>query len=270
MRVDMHTHTLYSDGLNSPKKLIDLALEKNLSGISITDHDTVDGLDEAAKYAKTKKGFILVAGIEFGCVYDNKEVHLLGYFINYKDTELMEVTKKLKESRIQRGKKMVKKLSDLGLDLDIEDVRKFASDDYVGRPHIARALIEKKYVKDINQAFEKYLERGASAYVDRFQLSISESIQLIHKINGISVLAHPALIQDRKIIDLVISLGIDGIECFHSKHTEEDTKELLKIANDNNLLVTGGSDYHGDEDILGDYYIDLNKSPGLKRRFTDD
>lgn len=270
MIVDMHTHTLYSDGLYSPMKLIDLAIEKGLSGIAITDHDTVDALDEAYRYAKAKDDFILIPGIEFGCEYEGKEVHLLGYFIDYNHNELKVITNKLKKSRVERGDKMVKKLVNLGFDLDIEDVRKFSRDDYIGRPHIARALIEKNYVKNIDEAFEKYLKRGAPAYVERFQLSIVESIQLIQKINGISILAHPGLISDRRIIEYVISLGIDGIECFHSKHSDEDTIELLKIAKSNNLLITGGSDYHGDVDILGDYYMDFSSSSNLKWRLIND
>lgn len=267
MIVDMHTHTSYSDGLYRPKELIDRAIKKNLSGIAITDHDTIDALDEAMAYAKAKN-FILVPGIEFGCEYHDKEVHLLGYFIDPNHTDLIEATKQLKKSRIERGEKMVEKLVNLGFDLHIEDVKNLARDDYIGRPHIARALIEKNYVKDINEAFDKYLKKGAVAYVERFQLSISESIQLIRNANGISVLAHPGLIEDGSIIDPVISLGIEGIECFHSKHTEEDTRELLELAKNKNLIITGGSDFHGEEDILGNYYIDFNNSPKLKRKVT--
>lgn len=269
MIVDMHTHTLYSDGLLSPKELIDFAIEKKLSGIAITDHDTVEALAEANIYASSKSDFILVPGIEFGCEYDEKEVHLLGYFIDYKHSDLIEVTQKLKESRVVRGEKIVEKLVNLGININIDDVRVFARDDYIGRPHIARALIEKNYVENINEAFDKYLKRGAPAYVERFQLSISDSIKLIKKISGISILAHPGLIEDIKIVDYVISLGIDGIECYHSKHTDRDTNEFLKLAKGNNLIITGGSDFHGEEDILGNYYIDFNNSPILKRRVID-
>lgn len=270
MKFDMHTHTLYSDGLYTPESLIDLAIEKNLSGIAITDHDTLDGLDEGIIYASRKDNFVLIPGIELGCRYNNKEVHILGYFIDYKNKYLKDITIKLKESRVLRGEKMVKRLSELGLEIDIDNVRKFAKDDYIGRPHVARALIEKNYVEDIDEAFEKYLKIGAAAYVERFQLSISESIDLIHRSNGISVLAHPGLIDDWDIIDYVISLGIDGIECYHSKHSEDVTQDLLKITRKNNLIITGGSDFHGDTNLLGDYYIDFNENLELRRRIEND
>ena len=269
MIIDMHTHTNYSDGLYGPEELIDLAIEKNLSGIAITDHDSIDALNEANLYAKTKEDFILIPGIEFGCEYDHKEVHLLGYFIDYNNLDLISLIKRLKKSRIERGKKMVGKLVKLGFELDIKDVRKFAKDDYIGRPHIARALIEKNYVEDINEAFEIYLKKGAKAYVDRFKLSIKESIQLIEKVNGISILAHPGLIGDKDTIDHVISLGVDGIECYHSKHSREDTTRLLQLAKRKELIISGGSDYHGDVNILGNNYIDFNDSPELKRRLEN-
>lgn len=270
MLIDMHTHTNYSDGLYSPKDLIDKAIEKKLNGISITDHDTIDALEIAVDYAKTKVDFTLIPGIEFGCECDNKEVHLLGYFVDYNNPELIEATVKLKKSRINRGEKMVEKLVKLGLSINVEDIKKLAKDDYIGRPHIARALINKKYVKSIDEAFDKYLKKGAPAYVERFQLSISDSIKLIKDMKGISVLAHPALIGDEKIINHVISLGIDGIECYHSKQNKEQTNLLLKIAKDSNLIVTGGSDYHGDTNILGEYYTNLNDSLILKRRVLND
>lgn len=266
MKVDMHTHTLYSDGLLSPKELIDLAIEKNLSGIAITDHDTIEALEEANQYVKTKDNFILVTGIEFGCEYKGKEVHLLGYFIDYDHSDLIEITEKLKESRVARGEKIVDKLIKLEVDINIDDVKKFARDNYIGRPHIARALVEKNYVKDINEAFDKYLKKGAPAYVERFQLSIKESIELIKKTKGLSVLAHPGLIKDKEVIDYVISLGIDGIECYHSKHKDNEINDFIELAKTNNLIITGGSDFHGEENILGNHYIDFNHSPILNRR----
>lgn len=271
MIVDMHTHTNYSDGLYSPRELIDQAISKNLSGIAITDHDSIDGLVESSIYAKGKENFTVIPGIELGCEYNynNEEVHLLGYFIDYNNPKLIEISRELKKSRLERGKKMVDKLVNLGFDLNMNDVKKIAKEDYIGRPHIARALIEKNYVKDINEAFDKYLKKGAPAYVERFQLSIKESINLIKNANGISVLAHPGLIENESTIDYVLSLGVDGIECYHSKHSDMDTYQMVTLAHRKNLIITGGSDYHGDRDILGDYYIDFNNSPKLKRRLTD-
>lgn len=272
-KYDMHTHTFYSDGILSPQKLVDMAVKYNLQGIAITDHDAIEGIEEGIAQSRKYKDFIIIPGIEFGTVYDDEEVHILGYFIDYKNNELINITNKLKSERITRGIKMVNKLNELGLKIDLNDVKKHSGEDYIGRPHVGRALIDKGYVKSLDEAFEKYLDRGMPAYVERFQLNVEETITLINNVGGISILAHPGLLKKRAIVQYVISKGINGIECMHSKHTEDDTNYFTQIAKENDLIITAGSDYHGElinkKMPLGDYFIDINEISEMRRRINN-
>lgn len=270
IKLDLHIHTHYSDGLFEPTKVIELAIENGLNGIAITDHDTISGIEEAKNYinSKYREDFILIPGIEFGCIHGEEEVHILGYFIDYNNKSLLELIDKLKLSRINRSKKIIKKLNDLGISISFEEVSNETKDNLVGRPHIARVLIKKGYVKDIPSAFKEYIGVGKPAYVERFKLSVGDAIDLIHDIGGISVLAHPGLLEDRSNIQECIDLGIDGIECIHSEHSHEESKYFKKICMDNDLKITGGSDCHGQykkgELLLGNYYIELDDIDTLK------
>lgn len=267
MKFDLHVHTNHSDGIFSPKEVVDMAVMQDLQGIAITDHDNVTGIEIAINYSKKYDNFTVIPGIEISCVHNDEEVHLLGYFIDYKDSRIINLTEKLKSSRLSRGIKMVENINKLGLDLSIEDVKKFSGENYIGRPHIARAMIEKRYVKTLSEAFDKYLDRGKPGYVDRFKISIDETISLIKKIGGISVLAHPGLLKDRSIINYCIQCGIVGIECIHSKHSQTDIDFMLDIAKKNNLIATGGSDFHGDlingNMLIGKYYINIEDIPEI-------
>lgn len=165
---------------------------------------------------------------------------------------------------------MVYKLNKLGLELSIEEVKKFSGEKYIGRPHIARALIKKGYVTDISEAFTKYLDRGKPAYVERYKITINETISLIKSLGGIAILAHPGILKNKTIINYCISLGIDGLECIHSKHSKDDTDYLVDISKTNNLIITGGSDFHGDlingELTLGKYFVNIDTIPEFKER----
>lgn len=269
MKFDLHVHTNHSDGRLSPSKMVDLAVEKGLDGIAITDHDTTTGINEAIVQSNIYSGFHVIPGIEFSSQYKDESVHILGYFIDYKNDSINDITKTLKINRIQRTKKIINKLNNLNLNISLEDVKVFADEDFIGRPHIARALINKGYVYTIQEAFDRYLKRGKPAYVSREGLSIEESIDLIKSNKGIAVLAHPGLLKDRNIIiDYCISLGIDGIECIHSKHSKADVEVFFNIVKNNNLIATGGSDCHGDSTnkplLLGRYFIDIMDNPKLK------
>lgn len=263
MKFDLHVHTNYSDGRFKPRKVIDLAIERNLSGIAITDHDTVLGLREAIEYSNKFENFKVIPGIELGSIYNDEEVHILGYFINCNSPELLNITKKLRESRIQRAKDIVYNLNKLNIDINYEEVQHLTKDDFIGRVHIARVLVNKNYVSSIKEAFEEFLDIDAPAYVMRKTLSIKESIHLIRKSNGIAVLAHPGLLKDKvKIINYCMENGIQGIECIHSKHSKGNTELFKRIAKENKLLITGGSDCHGqiiDNDLLlGKHFIDYD------------
>ena len=270
MIFDLHIHTNYSDGLLTPQQVIHLAIAKKLDGIAITDHDNVDGIESAVQYSKAKNKIHVIPGIEFGCIFKDEEVHILGYFIDYKSSKLKEITENLKINRVKRGIEMVSKINKLGMKIDIDEVQLMAKDNYIGRPHIARALVKHGYVSNIKEAFELYLNRGKDAYVERDTLKIDEAINLIHTLNGIAVLAHPGILKDRRIIEYCINIGIDGIEAIHSKHNSKDVKYLLNVAKLHKLIITGGSDCHGElingEYLLGKYYVNIDYVPVMKGR----
>ena len=265
-KFDLHTHTFYSDGLYSPKELIDKARKKNLDGIAITDHDTIDGIEEALANIE-ETNFKIIPGIEFSSLYFENEVHILGYFIDTNNKDLLRMIEKIKSSRWDRGIKILDKLSDLGIILQKNDIIKEARESgFIGRATIARKLVDYDYVKSIDEAFAKYLDIGKPAYVERFKLSIEDTIDLIHKANGISVLAHPGLILDQGALDVCLSHGIMGIECYQTKHTKAQTLKYIEFSKEHNLIITGGSDYHGDEDILGSITIDIDSIPLFKEK----
>lgn len=268
MKFDLHVHTNHSDGRLSPTEIVNLAIRKGLSGIAITDHDTTTGIDEAINQSKKYDNFKVIPGIELSSIYNNEEVHILGYFINYKSPLIIRVTNDLKTNRIKRGDQIIHKLNELKLQISIEDVKALSGEDFIGRPHIARALINKGYVHNIQEAFDKFLNRGKPGYVERYNMSVRDSINLIKDVKGFAVLAHPGLLKDKKIIDYCISLGIDGIECQHPKHSPKQVELFSNIADQHILFKTAGSDCHGDITngslLLGKYFININSISQFK------
>lgn len=259
MKFDLHVHTNHSDGIYSPEKVIDLAMKMNINGIAITDHDTISALQVAINYSRKFDNFKIIPGVEISSIYEGEEVHILGLYIDYKNTSIIDTTNNIKKSRIERGIKIVEKINKLGLKLDLKEVKKFAKKDFIGRPHIARALIHKGYVENMEEAFEKYLKLGAPAYVERYKITIEETVNLIKNAGGIPILAHPGLIKNKEIISHCVEKGILGLEGIHSKHTKKDVAFSIDFAKKNNLILTGGSDFHGDrgkgEILLGKYYV---------------
>lgn len=269
MKFDMHIHTQFSDGNFSPKKVIDIASGMDLQGIAITDHDSIGALDQAMKISENIVDFTVIPGIEFSCLYNSEEVHILAYFIDYKSNLLLTYLEQLKNSRIRRAEDVIFKLNKLNIKIDMHDIDKYKNkeNDFIGRVQIAKALVEKGYAKSINDAFEKYLSTHKPAYVPKKSLGVEETINLINQIGGISVLAHPILLKNKRIIDFCQEMGIDGIECIHSKHSKEFTKDLIEYAKQNDLIITGGSDCHGfylEEGLLmGKYYCEIKKGDKL-------
>jgi len=250
MKADLHVHTTCSDGLLTPEKVVKKAFEINLGAIAITDHDTIDGILPACVEAKKYKGLEVIPGIELSTYHQDQEVHILGYYINYDDFDLKCHLLDLQQSRKNRLEKILTKLNNLNVKIDLNDVYKHSQGASVGRPHIAQALVEKGYVSSIKEAFEKYLGKGKPAYVPREKITPFEAIKLIKKAKGVPVLAHPGLLEDDSIIPELINSGIMGIEVIHKDHTQEDTRYYTKLARERNLLLTGGSDSHGEEPLL--------------------
>lgn len=244
--VDLHLHTLASDGRLSPTELVRLAASQGLKTIAVTDHDTTDGLAEAFEAAKRFPGVRIVPGIELSADVPGDEVHVLGYFINPDDAELQAELVRFREGRVDRAKTMVEKLGQLGIHVEWERVQHFAGDGAVGRPHIAMALVEAGYCQEPKDAFPEYLGRNGLAYVERVKLTPAEAVGMIRRAGGAAVLAHPAYMNDMESgIASLSGIGLAGIEVHYAKYREDTIRQLARIARQYELIPCGGSDYHG-------------------------
>jgi len=244
MPADLHIHTNFSDGLLSPEDMVRQAKKAGLTTIAVTDHDTVDGVARAIEEG-AKVGVRVIPGIEFTTDVPEAEVHILGYFIDHKAEWLLELLKKIREDRVARLYKMLDKLGKLGIKIDPQEILTLVDLGSVGRPHVARALLSKGKVRSIQEAFDKYLDFGAPAYVAHFKLTPMEAIATIRKAGGVSVLAHPGVSDMDGIITDLVSSGLMGIEVYYSKHTREQVNHYLQMTEKYGLLATGGSDFHG-------------------------
>lgn len=247
MIADLHIHTTASDGHLSPSNIFNEAINVGLTYISITDHDTVDGLLEIYSGDNAHQGIIsIIPGIEFSTDLQENEVHILGYHIDVNNSELRNQLKLLAAQRHERIKQMIYKLNLLGYVIDYQRVLEIAKQaTSLGRPHLAKALIEKGYFSNISDVFTILLNKNAPAYVSHYKLTPLQVITLIKKAGGIPVLAHPGLVGNDTIVLDLINVGILGLEVYHPTHNELQTQKYLDIARQHHLLVTGGSDFHG-------------------------
>jgi len=242
--VDLHTHTHYSDSTVSPEELIRLAHSVGLHAIAVTDHDTLQGIPEAIEEG-LRWGIEVIAGVELSTEDNGKDIHILGYLLDIRNSELRERLALFRQVREERAYKIVEKLKDMGVHLDPERIKEIAGHGSIGRPHIAKALIEKGYVTDVKEAFERYLGYDSPAYVPKYKMKPIEAIQLILKAGGIPVIAHPAYYQDPDYILYLQRHGLMGVEVWHSDHSPEDVEFYRTLAEKHGLLMTGGTDYHG-------------------------
>ena len=244
--VDLHLHTRASDGRLTPTELIDLVASRGLKTIAVTDHDSTEGLDEAIEAAKAYPELSVIPGVELSTDIPGNEIHVLAYFIQHTDARLQETLKKFRAGRLQRGKRMVEKLRELGVEIEWQRVQEIAGDGAVGRPHIALALVEKGYVSLPNEAFSKYIGRNGPAYVEREKLTPPEATSLIRRWGGAPVLAHPAEITDLDdTLEELKAAGLAGMEVNYAQYSEQKIQELAEVAARHGLLPCGGSDYHG-------------------------
>lgn len=249
MSIDLHTHTTSSDGTLSPAELVEYAHKKGLSAIAVTDHDSIDGVDEAVATGNML-GIEVVAGVELSVKYSGHDIHLLGYLFDCRHKEFRLALGKLQKGRAERNKIILDKLNKLGFAVHSEELINSAVSGQNGRPHIARLLMEKGYVQTMGEAFDKYLGQGKLAYAERFTYQAGDAISLIKNAGGLSVLAHP--LQLEKLVDNLTyalhqlsGMGLDGIEVYYPNHSRQFRKRLISIAEKDCLLMTGGSDYHG-------------------------
>lgn len=246
MTADLHIHTTASDGRCSPAQIIEQAIEANLSYIAITDHDTVDGLLELGKEGQTiPASLTIIPGIELSTDLPHNEVHILGYFIDIFNEELRSQLAILVANRHERTHKIIKKLNELGYLITYERVCELAGlATAIGRPHIAKALVEKEYFSSISDVFATLLAKNGPAYVPHHKLTPKQVIELIKQAGGLPVLAHPGLVGNDQIVLDVIAAGIMGLEVYHPRHDQQQIQKYLALANQHELAVTGGSDFH--------------------------
>lgn len=248
--IDLHLHSTFSDGTYTPTELVRMARETGISALSITDHDTVDGTAESMA-AGTVYGVKIISGVELSVYLDDFHFHLLGYCFDHRNEELQEKLALLQDSRGKRNAVIISKLRDLGLDISEDELQAVSSSGQTGRPHIARLMVEKHIVRDIDQAFALYLRKGKKGYAPRFIYHVQEAIELIHRSGGSAVLAHPAQISRSpalldELVERLKVLGLDGIETYYPGQRGSFLNKLHRLAARHGLLETGGSDYHGD------------------------
>jgi len=241
---DLHLHTRFSDGTFSPKELVEHAAQHELAAIALTDHDTVEGCADTARECAAA-GIEFIAGTELTAEFQDTEVHLLGYFLDTQNARLLAEITKFQDVRRQRIYEMVARINDIGVPLTVDSVFALANCKSPGRPHVARALLKAGLVKHLDDAFDRYLKKGRVAWVPKARMSALESIELIHQAGGLAVMAHPGLNRTDEIIPGLVAAGLDGIECFHTKHSTAMSERYLALAAEHRLLVTGGSDCHG-------------------------
>lgn len=243
MRVDLHAHTTASDGTLSPRELVRLAAQVGVASLAITDHDTVEGvadaLDEAARL-----GIEVIPSVELSTDVPGTEVHILGYFVQWEEKWFRAFLSRLRSDRVARAQEMVRKLDALGVPVTFEEVARHA-EGAIGRPHVARALVERGYVKTFDEAFDRYLGRNSPAYVERARFTPEEAVGMIRRAGGVPVFAHPLSGGDPERIKALVEVGLMGIEAYYPEHTPSQTEFFVALARRFGLVVTGGSDYHG-------------------------
>jgi predicted metal-dependent phosphoesterase TrpH len=244
MFADLHLHTQFSDGTFTPEELVARADKLGFAAIALTDHDSVEGCARAAAACAAAQ-MEFIPGAELTAEHDDTEVHILGYFLDTQNKVLLEKIGKFQAVRQNRIREMCDALNKLGIPLKAESVFALANCKSPGRPHVARALVKEKLIGNLDEAFEKYLKKGRPAWVPKTKMSALEGIELIHQAGGLAVMAHPGLNRTDDIIPGLVKAGLDGIECFHTKHSTVMSERYLEIAEKYDLLVTGGSDCHG-------------------------
>jgi predicted metal-dependent phosphoesterase TrpH len=245
MKIDLHVHSTYSDGVHTPAALVEMAYERDVIGLSIADHDCVDGIQEAVEAARGK-GIEVIAGVELSSEYQGKDLHILGYGFDPAHEELGEMLRRFRETRERRGLKIVENLQEMGVDLDPADVLAKNLNGSLGRPHIAELLVEHGYVYSHSEAFARYLGEHSPAYVQKHKITPAQAINYIHSARGLAFIAHPGYyLEEESNLHELISFGFDGIETIHPNHSANDVVRLTAIAGKYGLLMSGGTDFHG-------------------------
>ncbi|HSV95672.1 MAG TPA: PHP domain-containing protein [Spirochaetota bacterium] len=251
--IDLHTHTSASDGLLAPARLVELAVRYGVRVLSVTDHDTVSGIDEAIEAAKDLP-LRLIPGIEFSVDFPRGSFHLLGLFIDHTNRELTAAISRLKNIRDARGELIIAGLKGAGIDIPLHEVISEAAGGSLGKPHFARVMVRHGYARSVEEVFERYLVNGRPGDVPKEKIAPAEAIRLVRTAGGLPILAHPSSLETpsagafEELLDELVSMGLMGIEAYASLHSEEEVRRHEAIARRRGLLVSGGSDFHGDHD----------------------
>lgn len=249
MKIDLHIHTTASDGQLTPSEVVRRASELGMETIAITDHDSIEGIEEALAEARKFPELTVITGIEMGADVPDSEMHILGYFVNPNSETFCQKLDGLRNSRITRTQKMVSKLADMEIHLDWEHVVRIANGASIGRPHIAQAILERGYVTVLQEAFDKYIGDDSPAHVKREKLGPVETIEIITGAGGLPVLAHPAKTENLdSVLQHLKSAGLVGMEVYYKDYDSETKQRLAEAANKHGLIPCGGSDYHGFKD----------------------
>lgn len=242
---DLHTHTYHSDGTRSPKEVIDVARGHGIEIVCISDHDNLAAYFEIKPYAD-QQGVTLIAGVELSCAYRGVDVHILAYAFDPLDERVEERLASFRRTRHTRGRRMVDKLRSLGYRIDADRVEQLAAGGSVGRPHVARALVEAGYVSSVDEAFDTLIGAGKPAYVEKERFRVEDAVALIRSAGGVTSVAHPSLYPDHaQIVPVVLDAGVDGVEVFHPEVPESDREMYSSMARFRGKMLTGGSDDHG-------------------------
>lgn len=257
-KIDLHIHSTFSDGFNSPEEIVNISKKKGLCAISITDHDNLAAYsDDLNKYAE-QRSIELVTGIEMSTDLDGREVHILGYFIDPTNAEINKCLRFLVEERIKRAKRIVSKLNEQNIDITFDEVLEESNATSIGRPHIAKVLVKKKIASGLYPAFNKFLGNHCYAYEKKVHISPQNAIRIIREAGGMSFIAHPGQMNENLVMELIKS-GIDGIETLHPSHSKQQVRFYKNLVEQYFLLESGGSDYHGgfkyDDGNIGNFFI---------------
>lgn len=266
LKADLHLHTTASDGQLTPGELVAFACGVRLDIIAITDHDTTDGIVEAQ--AAAGSSLTVLPGIELSAEENGLDVHMLGYLIDVQDAAFQARLAAFRDDRVSRAHRIVERLAELNVPVEWERVQAIAGAGSIGRPHIARAMIEAGHVATIADAFDRYLRTGGPAYVSRQRLSPEEAVDMIHRAGGVAVIAHPGLVRDYlAIVERLVPAGLDGLEIYHPKNTMNIRDNLRGLAARYDLIVTGGSDFHRREsDSIGSQAVPPDAVNRLRER----
>lgn len=249
-QVDLHVHSTKSDGTYTPTELVNYALEKGLTAFALTDHDTIDGIEEALEAAKNKP-ITVIPGIEYSTEYLNRDVHIVGLFIDYKAPVFLEYLNRFQQSRTDRNYKLCTNLRGANIDITYEALLEMFPDAVITRAHYAKYLLTKGYVKSMKEAFDRYLGDHTPYFVHREKITPQEVIEVTLKAGGVPVLAHPTLYKlGKEQLDILVATlvehGLKGIECVYSTYTPQEERQTKALAAKYNLIPSGGSDFHGD------------------------